>query len=162
MVTEKFDQNASPVGSYPSHLPQKILDTSACQSDRQTMDRSLTGRCNSQNRYHLPFGQKLSSKIPLSSYLFDKLVYSRQHMPNTNVRILPRRAQTFEVDQIDPVPSLMSIDSLLTKNRHFRSMVSEPMKEINQDTTSPYVEDRIQPDKLDASTQWTLQASMSK
>jgi hypothetical protein len=152
------------LSSYPSYSSNAILYTSTCRSNiqpRQTYHCSRqhqsTIKIPSEDQYQQSIKKKLSSSIPLSSYILDKFVYIDEKESISNIQMLPLQAHTLQILQNNHIQhSFMSIDSLNTKN--ILRTTSKPcyLQKINHSQISG-MGDQLNINKIDVATQWSLQ-----
>jgi hypothetical protein len=150
--------------SYPSYSSNAILYTSTCNSNirpRPTYPYSRQHQSKikipSDDQYQQSIKNKLSSSIPLSSYIFDKFVYIDQKESISSIQILPQQAHTLQILQNNHIHhSFMSIDSLNTKNILRTALKSSYLQKINHNQTSG-IGDQLNLNKIDVATQWSLQ-----
>ncbi|UJR30788.1 hypothetical protein I4U23_018308 [Adineta vaga] len=136
--------------SYPSYSTNAIVYATPCKSNQQlrhiyhcSRQHQSTTRTYSYDQYQPSIKQNLTSSISLSSYILDQLVSIDQNEPILkNIQILPKQAYKLQILQNNPIYSFISGDSLNTKAK----------SDVN---------DRIQSNKIDVATQWSLQSLSS-
>src|SRR5204863_61926 len=107
--------------------------TSTCESNirpKQTYHYSP--------QYQQSIKKKLSSSIPLSFNILDKLISIDKNEPISNIQMLPQEAHTLQILQNSHIHSFMSIDYL------------------NHNQISG-MGDQVNLNKTDVATQWSLQ-----
>ena len=102
--------------------------------------------------------KNLPSPLPLPSYILDQLISIDQNELIANVQMLPQHAHSFQIVQNNQIHSLMSIDSLNTKDRLRTVSKPSPLRKRNHDQTFS-MGDQLILKKIDAATQWSLPIS---
>ena len=144
--------------SYPSLSSNAIIYTSACEPHRRFSRIDHCSRPECQLTRNLPshdqappsVRKELSSATPLPSYMLDKMICIHRNEPIPTMAMLPQHAQTLQILQTNHLRSLMSIDSLNTREKEFN-----PVKRSNPNPPSKV-------EKMDVATQWSLQSSALK
>lgn len=143
--------------SYPSLSSNAILYTSARESNQRF---SGNDHC-SRPECHRAVKEKLSSSMPLPSYILDKLIYIHRNEPVSNMKLLPQQAQTLQILQANPIRSLMSIDSLNMKEKEVNPIIFNRTKRSHPNWSSD-IAGPCHLKSVDVATQWSLQSSGTK
>jgi hypothetical protein len=150
--------------SYPSYSSNAILYTSTCRP-RQTYHCSWqhqsTIKIPSEDQYQQSIKTKLSSSIPLSFHILDKFVYIDEKQPISSIQMLPQQAHTLQILQNNHIHSFMSIDSLNTKNILCTTLKPCCLQKLNHNQIFG-IRDQLNLNKIDVSTQWSLQTLTPK
>jgi hypothetical protein len=149
--------------SYPSYRSNARLHTSTHESNIQAKQTYHCSRPHQstikiplEDQYQQSIKRKLSSSIPLSSYALDKFIYIDQQEPISNIQMLPQQAQTLQILQNNYIHSLMSSDSLNTKDMIRHALKSGCLEKLNHQQISG-MGDHLNLNKIDVATQWSLQ-----
>ncbi|CAF4133109.1 unnamed protein product, partial [Rotaria sordida] len=153
--------------NYPSYSSNAMLYTSTCRLNKRSKQiyhcskkNQSTRKISSENLYQQSIKNNLSSSIPLSSYILDNIIYINQKEPISNIQILPQQAHTLQLLQNNHIHNKMSIDSLTTKDIFIPSLKSYYLQKLNHNQLSG-MGDQLNLNKIDVSTQWSLQISSS-
>jgi hypothetical protein len=125
-------------------------------------DRQSTSKLSSNDRHQQSIKDTLSSSMPLSITMLDKLIYTHEDGPISTLKILPQQAHTLHLVQSNHVDSLMSIDSLIDDYRYSCTNVSIPIEENNRNELVDRHDTCHPSNRIDLATQWSLQLSTSK
>ena len=137
------------LSSYPSSSSNAILHTSTYGSDIRPKQ---TYHCSRQHQS----ANNLPSSISLSSHIFDQLIHIDQNQSLSNTQMLPGQVHTLQILQNSRLHSLMSVDSLNTKNILHKILKPCQLQKANPTQTSD-MNGQLNLNKTDVATQWSLQ-----